>query len=188
MAINRTETIVIGGGVVGLSVAVGLLMAGSQVTVVDGADGDQRASHGNFGLVWVQGKGAQFAPYAHWTMDAADLWPKFADTVQQATGIDLALHQDGGYELFTDEAEFEAIQGVLAQQRQFLGKRFSFDCLSGGADAEPFPVGRSGAGWRSLHPPLRPCESAATAACLAADVSANGRQVDRRFQCCGYYG
>ena len=56
-------TIIIGGGVVGLSLAYGLLGQGQDVCVIDGADGDFRASRGNFGLVWVQGKGASFPDY-----------------------------------------------------------------------------------------------------------------------------
>ncbi len=131
MQTDHAETIVIGGGVVGLSVAVGLLRAGVRVAVVDGADGDHRASHGNFGLVWVQGKGAGFAPYAHWTRDASDLWPGFAADVRDATGIDVALCQDGGYELFTDEAEYTAFQGDLAKQKRILGDRFEYECRSG---------------------------------------------------------
>ena len=45
---------IIGGGIVGLSTAWGLLKRGLRVTVLDGDDGSFRASRGNFGLVWVQ--------------------------------------------------------------------------------------------------------------------------------------
>lgn len=49
----ETDYAIIGGGVVGLSVAWGLLRRGRTVTVIDGDDGSFRASRGNFGLVWV---------------------------------------------------------------------------------------------------------------------------------------
>ncbi|MEQ3709855.1 NAD(P)/FAD-dependent oxidoreductase, partial [Tateyamaria sp.] len=96
------EITIIGGGLVGLSVALGLLKAGQRVCVLDGADNDARASQGNFGLIWGQGKGWDFAPYANWTMDALAAWPAFAKQLQDLSGIDVALDQSGGYEFFTD--------------------------------------------------------------------------------------
>ena len=65
------DTLVIGGGVVGLSLACGLARAGERVRLLDEADDAFRAARGNFGLVWVQGKGLGRAAYARWTMDAA---------------------------------------------------------------------------------------------------------------------
>ncbi|MCR9114650.1 MAG: FAD-binding oxidoreductase, partial [Rhodobacteraceae bacterium] len=62
-----TDYAIIGGGVVGLSVAWGLLKRGLSVTVLDGDDGSFRASRGNFGLVWVQSKGMNQPRYARWS-------------------------------------------------------------------------------------------------------------------------
>ena len=106
MASRATQFTIIGGGVVGLSVALGLLQAGRRVTVLDGSDGDFRASQGNFGLVWLQGKGAKFAAYAELTRDAVAAWPGFAAMLGELTGVDPALDPCGGYEFFTDPAEF----------------------------------------------------------------------------------
>lgn len=44
MSRNSSEITIVGGGVVGLSVAMGLLQAGHPVQVLDGADSDLRAS------------------------------------------------------------------------------------------------------------------------------------------------
>ena len=55
---------VIGGGVVGMSVAFGLVRRGRRVIVFDEGDHAFRASRGNFGLVWVQGKGDGLHDYA----------------------------------------------------------------------------------------------------------------------------
>jgi len=129
---QRTQEItIIGGGLVGLSVALGLLMAGQRVRVLDGADSDARASQGNFGLIWGQGKGWDFAPYANWTMDALTAWPAFAQQLRDLSGIDVALDQPGGYEFFTDPTEFDAFKAELAQQAIHLGKRARYEMLSG---------------------------------------------------------
>ncbi|MEM7258259.1 MAG: FAD-dependent oxidoreductase, partial [Pseudomonadota bacterium] len=69
---------VIGGGVVGHSIAYGLLHKGKSVALFDEADVALRASRGNFGLVWVQGKGAAMPAYARWTRASACLWKELA--------------------------------------------------------------------------------------------------------------
>ncbi len=125
------EIIIVGGGVVGLSVALGLLLAGRRVHVLDGADSDARASQGNFGLVWGQGKGWNFAPYARWTHDAQAAWPEFARKLADLSGIDVALDQPGGFEFFTDAAEMDEFAGMLTQQQRHLGNRISHEMLSG---------------------------------------------------------
>ncbi len=125
------EITIVGGGVVGLSVALGLLLAGRRVHVLDGADSDARASQGNFGLVWGQGKGWNFAPYARWTSDALAAWPDFARNLADLSGVDVALDQSGGFEFFTDAGEMDEFAGMLAQQQRHLGNRFSHEMLSG---------------------------------------------------------
>ena len=134
----QSDITVIGGGVVGLSVALGLLRAGCAVTVLDGADGDFRASQGNFGLVWLQGKGADFAPYARWTAQAVAAWPEFARGLQQTSGVDVALSQTGGYEFFTDADELADFTASLARQQAHLGRK-THDILNGDALRKRLP-------------------------------------------------
>ena len=100
----RTEAdfVVIGGGVVGLSVAHGLLNRGQSVICIDGTDSDFRASRGNFGLVWVQGKGIKAPHYAAWSQKAVREYPDFVAELSEETGIEVSLQQTGGYEYFTD--------------------------------------------------------------------------------------
>ena len=75
--ISSFDTIVVGGGLVGAAIACGIAARSQSVAVVDGGDRDFRASRGNFGLVWVQGKGAEFPHYARWSGMAAGAWPDF---------------------------------------------------------------------------------------------------------------
>ncbi|MHA7777936.1 NAD(P)/FAD-dependent oxidoreductase [Roseibium sp. M-1] len=101
----ESDYAIIGGGVVGLSVAWGLIQMGRSVTVIDGGDGSFRASRGNFGLVWVQSKGMNQPAYARWSQRSAAAWAGFAATLRDATGVDAALEQKGGYDFhFSDEA------------------------------------------------------------------------------------
>lgn len=104
---NDCDIAVIGGGVVGLSVAYGLASRGLAVTLLDEGDVAYRASRGNFALVWVQGKGIDLPDYARWTMGSAAAWKNFAETLRRDSGIDLALEQRGGLMACLSERELE---------------------------------------------------------------------------------
>jgi glycine/D-amino acid oxidase-like deaminating enzyme len=126
--------------------------------VLDGADSDFRASQGNFGLVWLQGKGADFAPYANLTRDAVEAWPEFARTLQELSGADLALDQSGGFEFFTDPAELADFAAALGRQQAHLGNRFVHDVIDGDD-------------LRRLHPEIGPDVAGATFCALDGHVN-----------------
>ena len=100
------DVIVIGGGLVGTALAYGLVGAGARVSILDEGDTAFRASRGNFGLVWVQSKGDGMHEYAAWTRTSSDLWPGFADALEEESGVDVAHHRPGGLELCLDEDEY----------------------------------------------------------------------------------
>lgn len=104
-----TDIAVIGGGLVGSALAWGLARGnGADVVVLDEGDDAFRASRGNFGLVWVQGKGDGMPEYAAWTRRSADLWRDLAATLASEEGIDVGLRQPGGIEAFLTEDEQNA--------------------------------------------------------------------------------
>ena len=120
---------IIGGGVVGLSVAYGLLALGRRVLVLDGDDRAKRASRGNFGLVWVQSKGLGAPAYARWTRRSAGLWRGFADELGESQGSDLALRQDGGYDFhFSEESLEEQVRAYNALKAELDGD-YPFEVL-----------------------------------------------------------
>ncbi|MEM9147598.1 MAG: FAD-dependent oxidoreductase [Pseudomonadota bacterium] len=133
-----TEIAVIGGGLLGSAIGYGLARAGCQVTVLDEGDSAFRAARGNFGLVWVQGKGASSPPYAAWTRRSAALWPDFASELAERTRIDLQLAQPGGIEICLSEAEFEErrakMEALAAQSTGFV-----FEMLGRNALAREMP-------------------------------------------------
>src|SRR5579862_2394228 len=90
---------VIGGGLVGAAIGYGLARAGRSVAVLDEGDVAYRAARGNFGLIWVQGKGNGLSAYSNWTQLSARRWPELASLLRDETGIDVALEQPGGYHL-----------------------------------------------------------------------------------------
>ena len=120
---------IIGGGVVGLAVAWGLLGRGHKVTVIDGDDGSFRASRGNFGLVWVQSKGIGRPEYARWSQRAAAEWREFSDELQENTGHNIALEQKGGYDFhFSDETLTATVKKYNVLKDQLAGN-YPFEVL-----------------------------------------------------------
>ncbi|MFD1807514.1 NAD(P)/FAD-dependent oxidoreductase [Gemmobacter lanyuensis] len=156
-----------------------LAARGHEVLVLDGRDGDMRASQGNFGLVWLQGKGAGYAPYARWSFQAVQAWPDFAKRLSGLVDVDLALCQQGGYEFFTDAAEYEAFGHDLHRQANALDDRLSFELLNHADLAARLPgIGQRvvGASFCPLDGHVNPLRLhfALRQACLASGVRITG--------------
>jgi len=115
------DLIVIGGGLVGGAVSWGAARLGARVALLDEGDVAFRASRGNFGLVWVQSKGADMPPYAHWTRRSAALWPELAAALATQTGTDVALRQIGGLHLCLSEAELEQRAALITRMHNDSG-------------------------------------------------------------------
>lgn len=118
MAMDAPDFAVIGGGIVGAAVAFGLLDRGRRVTVLDAGDTSIRAATANLGLVWVNGKGRNFPAYQRWTRRSAALWPELCARLQDATGLRLEYHQQGGLKFALGDAELQKHAAHLAALRE----------------------------------------------------------------------
>lgn len=126
---REVDTLVLGGGVVGTAIAYGLASAGERVRLVDEGDDAFRAARGNFGLVWVQGKGLENLDYARWSMAAAKCWPAFAEELNALTGVDVGLSQIGGLMMCLDDAELAARVSRVESLRQSLDADYPYVVL-----------------------------------------------------------
>ena len=133
------DVVVIGAGAVGLAVAHGLNQRGHTVCVVDEGDFSFKASRGNFGLVWVQGKGARNRAYGRWTMDAAEQWPAFAASLLALTGVDVGLSHPGGFTICLDEQELQARADLLGAMKELVGDDFAYQVLNAVETSERLP-------------------------------------------------
>lgn len=112
---GTVDVVVIGGGVVGASIGYGLTRRGVRVAVLDEGDTAMRASRGNGGLVWVQGKGLGKPDYTRLSLRSALLWSKLAADLEQDTGIDVFYEQRGGMQCCLSRKEADARADAVAR-------------------------------------------------------------------------
>ena len=117
------DVAVIGGGLLGSAFAYGLSAQGAGVALLDEGDQAIRTARGNFGLVWVQGKGQGMPQYARWSRRSADTWTPFSEQLIEETGTDPGYHQPGGFCVSLDEAEFSSNLELLEQLREEAGEQ-----------------------------------------------------------------
>ena len=134
------DVVVIGGGLMGSSIAWGLAKSGQRVAVLDEGDIAHRASRGNFALVWVQSKGLGMPRYSAWTMQSSNAWTGFADTLRQQTGVDVCFQRPGGFNLALSQRELEARGNMLERLQSQPGmQRFDYEMLDAAAVSRSIP-------------------------------------------------
>lgn len=134
------DYIIVGGGIVGASIAYGLARAGESVTLLDQGDVALRAARGNLGNVWVQGKGVTVPDYADLTRQAALDWPQLAAMLQDETGIDLHFRRPGAAFVCFTEEELQRRGKALAASNAHTRIKNAFEVLDRDALAERLPM------------------------------------------------
>jgi glycine/D-amino acid oxidase-like deaminating enzyme len=111
------DLIVVGGGLVGAALAWGARTAGANVVLLDEGDQAHRAARGNFGLVWLQGKGVGTPAYMQWSLRAGRMWPGLAERLSHAVSFDIGWRQPGGLQFCFSEAELDKRRDVIARTK-----------------------------------------------------------------------
>ena len=124
---ENAEVVVVGGGIIGVSLAYGMVKNGAKVILIDKVDNRLTASRGNFGLVWVQGKGKGMPRYVDWCIEATERWPEFAENLESETGFDLNYEKTGGLEICLGEEEHQERINFIEEMSQ-ASKSGHYDC------------------------------------------------------------
>jgi glycine/D-amino acid oxidase-like deaminating enzyme len=124
---KQADVVVIGGGIIGISLAYGLSKQNAKVLLIDKEDPLLTASRGNFGLVWVQSKGEGMPEYVEWCIEAADKWPQFSENLETETGIQLEYAKNGGVEIWLGDEEYNTRVNFIDRMRK-ASRSGTYDC------------------------------------------------------------
>ncbi len=130
MPAKEYDAAVIGAGLVGAAIAYGLARAGLRIAVLDEGDDVHRPSCGNFGLVWVQGKGVGRPEYARWSRESSQRWFDLNASLTADCGVDPDYRRPGGITPALSEDELCALKTTLERVRQESDEAgFDFEIL-----------------------------------------------------------
>ena len=134
------DVAIIGGGLLGSAFGWGLAQKGLKPVIFDEGDAAIRTARGNFGLVWVQGKGQSMPEYAAWSFRASQLWTDFAQELKDNTGVDVHYLKEG-YHILATESEFEkAIAGQKHIEASLGDKAYGYEVLDRAALKSAAPM------------------------------------------------
>ena len=87
---SRTDVVVVGGGVIGLSVAWRLAKRGLSVIVMD-AGREGRSTRAAAGMLAPLAEARTYSPFVHLGRDSLALYPSFLEELRDASGADIGL-------------------------------------------------------------------------------------------------
>ena len=122
-----SDVIVVGGGNIGSALAYGFARSGISVALLDEGDIAYRGAFGNFGLVWFQGKGLGMQRYVDWSLEATQMWPSFAERLEEESGVCINYEKPGGIFLCRGERGLAERREKLSQLAQQSGSG-KYDC------------------------------------------------------------
>lgn len=132
-----TDVILIGGGVVGLSLAWELAQKNLRVTVVDRAAIGRAASWAGAGLIPPPHRAPNLTdPTCLLRARSAELFPEWSARLREETGIDNGFRVSGGLDVALDPAEEPALASMTGRWRK-QGIRFEVVDDLRAADLEP---------------------------------------------------
>ena len=119
---TTTEIIIVGGGVIGLSIARELARRGvSDIVVFDKGEPGKEASWAAGGILAPQVEADAQDAFFKLAAASRDLYPNFAQALYDETGIDVELDRTGTlYVAFSEDAEAELRKRFEWQQRTGL--------------------------------------------------------------------
>lgn len=117
----EAEVAIVGGGLLGACFGWGLTRQGVSTVMLDQGDTAVRTARGNFGLVWLQGKGVGMPAYSRWTLESIRSWDDFAAELQAQTDIDVCYRRPGGFHLCTSEQALAGKRDMMTTLSRQLG-------------------------------------------------------------------
>lgn len=125
----KTDIVIIGGGIIGLSIANQLAEAGKKVTIIEKGNPGEEASAAAAGMLAPMAETAHSIPavLAKLFEESHALYPDFVKDLQEETGIQIGYQTSGSIIVASDYQEASLLAGMLER------------CLKNGKKVEEFP-------------------------------------------------
>lgn len=135
---DQANILIIGGGVIGLSIARELHRKGSgHITIVDKAACGEESSWAAGGMLGPQAEADSGGAFFDLTLASRDVYPEFADSLLEETGIDVELDRTGTlYFAFSDD-DIRHLRARAVWQKQ-AGLPLEILTAEDARKAEPF--------------------------------------------------
>jgi glycine oxidase len=115
---SQPDVVIVGGGVIGLSVAYVLAREGVSTTVLDRGELGRAASWAGAGLISPGGERPPSNPLVALRVRSAELFPRWADALREATGIDTGYRRSGGVDVAWTAEEDQALRTAAGRWRE----------------------------------------------------------------------
>jgi glycine oxidase len=114
---SKSDVIIIGGGVIGLSIAYALAREGVQATVLDRRELGREASWAGAGLIPPYTERLTLHPTADLRSWSAVLYPEWSAALREETGIDNGYRRTGGVDVAWTPEEDQMLRGAAGHWR-----------------------------------------------------------------------
>jgi glycine oxidase len=115
---RAADVVIVGGGVIGLTIALALERAGVQTAVLDRRDLGREASWAGAGLIPPIALKAPLPPLAALRSWSAALFPELAAFLAEETGIDVGYRRSGGVDVAWTEREEDDLRTLAGRWRR----------------------------------------------------------------------
>jgi glycine oxidase len=131
------DVVIVGGGVIGLSVADALARLGLRLTVVDRRELGREASWAGAGLIAPEAANPSLQPLVALRSLSTRLYPGWSTVLEEETGIDIGYRRCGGVDVAWNELEE---QDLLAKSGRWRGEGIVYERLPHGDFARVEPA------------------------------------------------
>jgi glycine oxidase len=114
----RRDVIIVGGGVIGCSVALRLAQRGAKVTIVERATPGAEASSAAAGILSPQTECGGPGPLLTLGLKSRDMFQAFADELQELSGVDVGYLKSGVLICSYDETGLPKLHATVAWQKK----------------------------------------------------------------------
>src|SRR5438067_10367605 len=107
---HRPDTIVVGAGIIGLSIAWRLAQRGLRVTVLDAGKAGNEASWAGAGMLAPGGEVTERTDWSDFALHSLKLYPKFIEELAQESGCVIDYQRTGAIDIATSAEDWIALQ------------------------------------------------------------------------------